>query len=654
MVNWIAAGIVLAAIGAAWYTYNKFDAQLTRLTPEVISALRQTVALENEAAIIKPEPRERKIQPANPLKNLYFGDLHVHTSWSFDAYLGGNRIEPRDAYAFASGKELELMSGEIAQLNVPLDFAAITDHAESFGLFEGCADPDITPGQIEFCEQFENPSVSVFFKLRKEATRRPPVRSSFCGDDGSFCIEHGKTTWRKTQEAADNAYEPGVFTSFYAYEYSPAWPQGGSTHRNIIFRNQTVPEMVVSAYDAPTALDLWKTLEETCVNDCEFLTIPHNLNRYYGKAFSRVDEDGGAYTNEDWKRRHRYEPLVEVFQTKGASECAFGVGTTDEECAFEQFFPLCEEGETSACAGGGSFARDGLKLGLELEKELGFNPLRIGFIGSTDVHNSNPGDAEEWDYRGKSGFKDASALKRLDKRKFGHSVPITHNPGGLAAIWAEENTRDALFDGLKKKETFATSGTRIRLRFFAAWNFGEDIIGDTNLVERAYQSGVPMGGTLGRDRESQDSTRKPKLLIWAAKDPDNASLDRIQLIKGWIENGEQKEHIFDIACSDGRSPDSTTGKCPDTSAQVDLDTCQITEGDGDTELKVLWEDESFNPEHASFYYVRVLQNPTCRWSTYDAIRLGIKPIDEVNPTVQERAWSSPIWYSPLLSDPNPG
>ncbi len=642
MYKWIAAGVFLIVIGGGWYTYNKFDSKLMRLTPEVVASLRQTVALENETAIIKPVPRAATVQAPNPLKNLYFGDLHVHTSWSFDAYLGGNRIEPDDAYRFARGKKLELMSGEIAQLTVPLDFAVITDHAESFGLFEGCADPGITDEQAEFCALFENPSLSVFYKLRKEAIKRPPKRMSFCGDDGSFCIEHGKTTWKRTQEAADRAYEPGVFTTFYGYEYTPTWPQGGSTHRNIIFRNQTVPETVLSAYDAVTALDLWRTLEATCTGDCEFLTIPHNLNRFYGKAFSRMDEDGGAYTAKDWERRDSYEPVVEIFQAKSTSECALGVGTTDEECTFEQFFPLCEEGNSEGCAGGGSFARDGLKLGLELESELGFNPLRFGFVGSTDAHNSNPGDTEEWDYRGKSGLKDASAAKRLTKRKFGPAVPITHNPGGLAGIWAEENTRDGLFDAIKNKETYATSGTRIQLRFFAGWDFEQSIITDSRLVERAYQTGVPMGSVL----DSEGHPLKPKFLVWAAKDVDNANLDRIQIIKAWLEEGEQKEQVFDIACSDGQSPDPTTWKCPDNKAEVNLKTCQVSAGTGDAELKVLWEDDSFNPDHAAFYYVRVLQNPTCRWSTYDAIRLGIEPIKEVSATIQERAWSSPIWYSP--------
>ena len=644
----LAAAAVLIVIGAAWFIYNKVDAQLVRLTPEVIETLKQTVARENESAIVIPKPRERTPQPRNPLKNLYFGDLHVHTSWSFDSYLGGNRIEPDEAYRFAQGKALQLMSGEIAQLTVPLDFAAITDHAESYGLFEGCADPDITPEQLEFCAQFENPSPMVFWNLRREGTKRPPVRMRFCGEDGQFCIEHGKTTWQRTQAAADKAYQPGIFTSFYGYEYSPAWPKGGSTHRNIIFRNQSVPDSVVSAYDAETAPLLWKILEATCTDNCEFLTIPHNLNRYYGKAFSRVDEDGNAYTPADWKRRERYEPAVEIFQAKGASECALGVGTNDEECAFEQFFPLCEEGESVACAGEGSFARDGLKMGLELEKELGFNPLRFAFIGSTDTHNATPGDTEEWDYRGKSAFKDASAVKRLLKRDFGPAVPITHNPGGLAAIWAEENTRDGLFNGLKNKETYATSGTRIQLRFFAGWDFDQDIINDPDLIDKAYQTGIPMGGVLAPGTANLN----PKLLIWAVKDANNANLDRIQVIKGWVENGVQKESVIDVACSDGQTPGSATGQCQDNTARVNLDTCEIDGSEGDPELKILWEDTNFNPDHPSFYYIRVLQTPTCRWSTFDAIRLGMHPPKEVSETIQERAWSSPIWYSPAQKTGN--
>ncbi|MCD4721145.1 MAG: DUF3604 domain-containing protein, partial [Desulfobacula sp.] len=371
-------------------------------------------------------------------------------------------------------------------------------------------------------------------------------------------------------------------------------------------------------------------------------TIPHNMSNFFGRAYSRNDEDGAPYTLKDWERRDRYEPLAEIFQCKRTSECAFGVGTTDEECSFELFWPICKDDNLVGCASKGSYAREGLKLGIELEKEIGFNPLQFGFIGSTDAHNSNPGDTEEWDYRGKAAIKDSPAQKRLAERKFRPGTPITHNPGGLAAIWAEENTRDALFDSMKRKETYATSGTRIRLRFFAGWNFDQDIINRPDMVFAAYEAGVPMGSIL----EENEKTKKPKFLVWAAKDPIDANLERIQIIKGWIEDGDRKEEVFDIACSDGMAPDSVTGKCPDNGARVNLNTCEITEGSGDEELKVLWTDDTFNPDFASFYYVRVLQNPTCRWSTYDAIRLGIEPIKEVPAFIKERAWSSPIWYSP--------
>jgi hypothetical protein len=647
MTRWLLIGFFVLAGAVGWYVYETITSKLMRLTPEVIERLQATVAAENEMAIAKPSFREREVLPPNPLKNVYFGDLHVHTSLSFDAYIAGNRIGPTEAYRFAKGEAIALVSSEVVQLTTPLDFVAITDHAESFGLFEGCADPEITPKQEQFCAQFDNPSLSLFRTLRSQALQRPPIRPDYCGEDGSFCIRHGRTTWQSIQQAADAAYEPGIFTSLYGYEYSPVWPRGGSTHRNVIFRSRSVPDTVVSAYDAGTAIDLWKILESTCVGECEFLTIPHNLNRYYGKAFSFLDEDGNAYSESDWLRRRSFEPLVEVFQAKASSECALGVGTTDEECGFEQFFPLCDEGkgdegETEACAGSNSFARDGLKFGLQLEGEMGFNPLRFGFVGSTDAHNSNPGDTEEWDYRGKTGLRDATAKKRLADHSFGPGVPITHNPGGLAAIWAEENVRQAIFDGLKARETYGTSGTRIKLRVFAGWDFQPHLLEDSELITKAYDGGVPMGGVLEADQDGKN----PKFIVWASKDPVHGNLDRIQVIKGWRENGLQKERVFDIACSDGLTPDAETGQCADSRARVDLQTCRISADTGAAELKVLWEDRDFDSKNPAFYYFRVLQIPTCRWSTYDAIRLGQDPIKEVSATIRERAWSSSIWYSP--------
>ncbi len=626
--------VVLLMAGVVYYQVN---ARLVRLTPEFIAELQATVAMENEAAITNPAPQPAIQHPANPLRNVYFGDLHVHTAWSFDANLAGTRFDPDSAYAFARGAPLRLMSGELARLSVPLDFAAVTDHAESFGLFEGCADPQITPAQREFCGLFDTPSLTAFMQLRNQAISRPPVRMDFCGADGAFCLKHGKTTWQKTRQAADRAYEPGIFTTFYGYEYSPIWPKRGSTHRNVIFRNRTVPDAVVSAFEAATARDLWRTLEQTCVGECAFLTIPHNLNRYYGKAFSMVDEDGHAYTQTDWVRRSKYEPVVEIFQAKGSSECALGVSTADEECNFEQFFALCADGEHEACAGPGSYARDGLKFGLSVENGLGLNPVRNGFIGSTDTHNATPGDVEEGDYRGKSGVSDASARKRLQRRKFGPAVPITHNPGGLAAVWAEENTRDALFNALLRKETYATSGPRIRLRFFAGWHLPGDLLELENAVEIAYRQGVPMGGVL-----TAAGSQAPQFFMIAQQDPLSAGLHKIQIIKGWYENGLVKERVVDVACARG-SPDKVSQRCPDLPPSVDLTTCAVDWTAGKPQLEVVWRDTDYQPSLSAFYYVRVLQAPTCRWSSYDAIRLNQAAVEVVPALIQERAWSSPIW-----------
>ncbi|MBW2369971.1 MAG: DUF3604 domain-containing protein [Deltaproteobacteria bacterium] len=648
MKKWIVWGLgmtVLLGIGVGGYKYYKINKRIqeSRLTPELLQKLKKASAAQNEGAIKMPKQRRRTIQKPNPLKNAYFGDTHVHTSLSFDSYLAGNRLGLEEAYRFAQGEKFENVAGEVMQLTEPLDFVAMTDHAESFGLFEGCADENITDEQREFCSKFDTPSIPFFMELRKSALNRPLKRPpTLCCEDGRFCFEHGKSTWARIQKAADKYNQPGVFTTFNAYEYSPLLPKSGNFHRNVIFRNQTVPESAVSAFDARTTLDLWRSLEETCTGDCEFLTIPHNMNKMWGLGYARETIDGDPYTEADWALRRRSEPLAEIYQVKGASECALGVGAVDEECAFEQFLQPCEDGELAQCASSGSFAREGLKFGLTLEKELGFNPLRFGFIGSTDYHNGNSGDTEEWDYRGKSGFKDSPAQKRRAGKKIGVRLPMTHSPGGLAAIWAVENTRDALFDGMKNRETFATSGTRIRLRFFSGWDFNEAMLGGKDMIAAAYEKGVPMGGVLRPNPYGGN----PKFLVWAAKGPDTANLQRIQMVKGWIEDGETKEEVFDIACSDDLTPDAATGRCPDNGAWVDVETCEISADKGDTELMVLWEDVNFNPRLASFYYVRVLENPTCRWSTYDAIRLGLPPRDDFPSTIRERAWSSPIWFEP--------
>ena len=575
----------------------------------------------------------------NAVNNLYFGDTHVHTALSFDSYLSSNRVGMSGAYRFAKGEPVTLLTGEVRQLDRPLDFVALTDHAESFGLFVTCQRPDISQRQRDYCQQFETGSRAVFMKLRNEASVRPPIRSvDLCGDNLATCLEDARTTWREIREAADEFNEPGEFTAFAAYEYSPVLPKRGKIHRNVIFKNSTVPDQAVSAFDAATVLDLWRSLEKGCTGDCEFLTIPHNMNKTWGIAYSGKTIDGDPYNNSDWALRNRSEPLAEIFQIKGSSECGFGLGANDEECNFELVVPLCEGAQVPGCSGRTSFAREGLKIGMELEQQLGFNPLRVGFVGSTDTHLSNPGDTVESISPLSSNVQKGLAKKRLASK----GDKEWQNPGGLAAVWARENNRAAIFEAMERRETYGTSGPRIKLRFFGGWEFEPAILDDSDLISKAYDNGVPMGGILEDARPGMS----PTFLVWAAQDSAAGKLQRLQMVKAWLEAGESKEQVVDIACADGLAPNPETNRCPDNGARVDIATCAVTADKGDSEIKIVWTDTDFDATQSAFYYVRVLENPSCRWSTYDAIRLGVEPNPGVSATIQERAWSSPIWYVP--------
>ena len=618
---------------------------------EQLKAIRAETAQQNEKAVAIPAPKPRVTSGFNKDKNVYFGDTHVHTALSFDSYLNGNRLSLRDAYRFANGEPLTQATGETMQLARPLDFVVMADHAEGFGLFVTCARDDLTERQVKFCRGFDAPSKEMYDRTRAEGEMRPPIRSrDLCDDDMEGCLEDGRTTWREIRDTADEFNKPGEFTAFAGYEYSPPLPKKGKIHRNVVFKNNSTPNRAVSAFDAATVLDLWRALEDECKGDCEFLTIPHNMNKTWGIAYSGKTIDGDSYNKSDWALRGRNEPIAEMFQAKGSSECGYGVGASDEECNFELIVPICEGEQVPGCSGRTSFAREGLKIGLQLEQDLGFNPLQFGFIGSTDTHNSNPGDTEEYDWRGASALHESPAKKRLNtgsvNKTFAKATASGNklkNPGGLAAVWAKENTRDALFEAMENRETYATTGNRIKLRFFAGWEYPKDLMDDTDLVSKAYQGGVAMGGVLGKASNKKAS---PEFLVWAVKDSMATNLQRVQMIKGWTENGESKEQVFDIACSDGLKPDPKTGRCPDNGASVDTSTCAVSADKGASEFKLSWTDPAFKPEQSAFYYVRVLENPSCRWSSYDAIRLGIAPVDGAPATIQERAWSSPIWYTP--------
>jgi hypothetical protein len=383
---------------------------------------------------------------------------------------------------------------------------------------------------------------------------------------------------------------------------------------------------------------LWEWLEQSCTGDCQALAIPHNTNFGWGVALDSKNSDGTPFTKEILERRARTEPLIEIFQQKGNSECAPGLGTTDEQCAFEQVFQACKEGETAFCAVARDYVRNALKTGLTLEDQFGVNPFRYGFIADTDTHESNGGDTGE--DRGPNYAKPVN--ENAPRNPIFPVSAGAFNPGGLAGVWAEQNTREAIFDALKRRETFATSGTRIRVRFFAGWNYPANIDRKRDLVQVAYKNGVPMGGAL----KGGGHTGAPRLVVWAVKDPASANLQRIQIVKGWSKGGETFEKVFDVSCSDGLRPDPRSHKCADNGASVNLSDCSTTPGKGAAELSTTWSDPEFDASVRSFYYARVLENPTCRWSTHAALTAKVALPKSLPATIQERAWSSPIWYEP--------
>jgi len=665
----IAVFVLVCLLLVAWLLVGKklYEAQM-RMSPEAIAA---DYAKQDDSAVDVPAMIEVEPRPYNPLKNVYWGDTHVHTAESFDSTLFGSKTTVEEAYIFAKGEAIPSPGGELMQLSRPIDFIAITDHSETFALTSRCASSDLNFIEKITCRLMGTPNVFGFLLLRGIAvaegqqigsavpageyqpmSRTHPSYGGFpvCkyGNASSEdCYQASNSPWARYKKLADQYNEPGVLTTFAGYEYTPVMEAGGSEHRNVLFNGDNLPEHALSSFDIGSALELWRGLEDTCSGECDYITIPHNMNTGWGIYYSPWGLDGTPYDAADWALRSKREPIAEMYQVKSSSECALGVGSTDEECGFSQVIEPCKEGELSGCAFKTSFVRQGFKVGLELENDLGFNPLKFGMIGSTDTHNGNAGDTEEWDFPGKVGALTSPAIRRFAAKtgsKAYQSILKFHTSGGLAAVWAEENTRDSIFSAMKRKEVYATSGTRITLRLFAGWEFDESIKDTIDPVSIATQGGVPMGGELAT---AADTTESPTFFVWAGADTLSTPLQRVQMIKGWIdEQGETFEVVQDIACSDGLEVDPATMRCPDNGASVDVDTCKIETEKGAPELMTTWKDPEFDRSQAAFYYVRVLQNPSCRWSTYDAIRLGIEPSPEVPSTIRERAWSSPIWVSP--------
>ncbi|MDE0349282.1 MAG: DUF3604 domain-containing protein [Gammaproteobacteria bacterium] len=577
-----------------------------------------------------------------PHREAFFGDLHVHTSWSTDAFFYGNRVGPRDAWRFAQGEAVRLPTGIVAQLAVPLDFAAITDHAEGFDRIGMCTDPDHPKYGSRTCEDMRNPQVDIdefFARALTRFVQWPRPRSAELCADLDACVAAARPTWRRTQAAADEFDRPGRFTALIGYEFTGLLPGGGMLHRNVLFRGAHVTQDAISANDVVNQADFFRQLDAACRPPCEVLTIPHNTNFSWGLMFADTDRDGSEYTEADLERRLRLDRLVEVTQRKGSSECQLGVGAADEDCNLGILFPPCAAEGQTGCAHETSFVRDALLDGIDRKSRGRINPFKLGMIGSTDTHQSDPGNT---DARRHSRFAHAMETPESARELLAGAHPLAgpwrrFSEGGLAGVWAEANTRTDIFDALRRREAFATSGSRLRIRFFGG-DLPADMGAREDALEIAYARGVAMGG----DLEGGDP---PTFWVRASQDPDAATLDRIQAVKGWVEAGEHRHRVWDVACAGGREP-GEDGRCAPTPASVDTATCERRDDAGAAELDATFTDPAFQPDQHAFYYVRVMENPSCRWTTWFANGAGVPPPDDVPLTVRNRGWSSAIWREP--------
>ncbi|MDC0213610.1 DUF3604 domain-containing protein [Gammaproteobacteria bacterium] len=580
-------------------------------------------------------------------RSAFFGDLHVHTANSFDAFNFGVRATADDAYRYAKGEVIDHPAGYPIRLRGgPLDFYGVSDHAEYLGAVPALADPDHPLATHRLAKIIQsgdpNDANEAFSTLGAIITQGRPVPDL----DATAVI---RSAWQANIEAAERHYVPGEFTTFIAYEYTSN-PDGAGLHRNVIFASERAPEAPYGGAESLNPEDLWDWLDSIRAEGMEALAIPHNSNVSLGKMFQTIDWAGAPIDQAYADRRSRNEPLIEITQVKGTSETHPLLSPNDEWASFEVWklsrTVVNEDGFVSRVSGAtdGAYARDALRKGLELELSAGANPYDFGFIGSSDGHDASS-PIEEDQYFGKLGLFDGSAEARGSLKSTTQSAlgvdTLEWGASGLAGVWAEENTRESIYAALRRKETFATSGPRIQVRFFAGYDYPLQIEKMPETILNAYANGVPMGGEL-LAREN----KTPRFLVWALRDPRDSWLQRIQIVKGWIDNEGTHERIFDVACSDGMKPDPVTYRCPENGASVDLSDCGFSIDRGDVELKTVWVDPTFDAGQRAFYYVRAIQNPTCRWSTWDALRAGEEPSSRVPATIQERAWSSPIWYRP--------
>jgi hypothetical protein len=574
----------------------------------------------------------------NALKNVYFGEQHLHTQNSPDAFAAGGRQTWDDAFRFGRGEEVVLHTTATKnkiKRRTPYDFMAITDHAEYFSVMPQLIDPKNPLSKTDFAKklQAKDPSaVQTILKSILTSTAMPEYVSPKLLAD----------SWQRYVKVANKYNKPGKFTTLIAFEWTSI-PNGRNMHRNVFFRNDTGPKAPFSSFDSYYPEDLWTYLEVQRNIGVENFAIPHNGNVSDGWMYSPNKFLAGPMDARYAKRQQANEPLTEIIQTKGSSDTHPALSPNDEFANFELFPNLINVGQPSQIRYG--FVRQGLVEGMILEDKLGYNPYKMGIVAGADSH-SGYSNNEEFDFHGSHAALEDTPKKRLNPVvNAAGDIPARLGSAGATAVWAEENTRTAIFDAMKSKETYGTSGTLIRLRFFGGWGYADDLVKDKDFVVKAYKDGVPMG----QDLPDIDS-KAPTFAVWAQKDPESGNLDRIQIIKGFINKwGRTDEKIYDVALSDDRKADKKTGKIPPVGNTVNVKKATYTNDIGDTQLSTVWTDPDFDARQKAVYYVRVLEIPTPRWSTYDSARSGLPIPEGVPTTIQERAWSSPIWYTPEIA-----
>jgi hypothetical protein len=579
---------------------------------------------------------------------VFFGDTHLHTAVSVDAGTM-NRVGQEDAYRFARGEEVTTTHGLKVKLSRPLDFLVISDHAEMYGLMPQLlkGDPEVLSTETgkRWYDELQSGDDERVFATAMEivdslSKKDPPMKSD----------RVVRNAWQAYTALADRYNEPGRFSAIIGYEYTTMG--GNNLHRNVLFRgdastaDQTVP---FSQFDSQNPEDLWRALEAFQQRTgAEVLAIPHNGNLSNGRMFSVETFDGKRLTREMAELRASLEPIVEVTQIKGDGEAHPLLSPNDEFADFETWDKSNLNGTEAKVPEmlQYEYAREALKTGLLLESRLGVNPFKFGMIGSTDSHTSFA-TAEEENFFGKHPGVEP------EPHRWEHVVIEAPNPdftimgwqqaaAGYAAVWATENTREAIFDAMKRKETYATTGSRMVVRFWGGWNFNKADT-ETRLPARAgYGKGVPMGSDLPKGGRGD----APTFLVGAMKDPYSGNLDRIQIVKGWLDkNGETHEKVYNVAWSGDRQP-GPDGKLPLVGNTVDVATATWSNSIGSPELIAVWKDPDFDPALNAFYYARVIEIPTPRWTAYEALRFGIEMPDHVPMSIQERAYTSPIWYTP--------